>query len=352
VQSKAAENSFNAVRLLAALQVAYVHAIAWLKITPPWGYDWIIQFPGVPIFFAVSGYLVFDSLLRLQSIKKFAAHRATRIYPALAINILIIEVALYASGQIEFTRSLSAIWAFFFFLSYVLTASYELASQWVGSGGGKLSFDGFFQMYPSGVLWTLTVELTFYAIVPVVGLLKDRIGQTVLIVVASLASLAFQQYLGPEPKSLVTISSIPYLWIFGIGMLVRLWPPQQWVLRICIPLLALAYIAIFYSHSLPWFEWKNYLSFGAIVQTVILALLAIFIGRSPLLKSRWLAKNDASYGLYLYHMLIVTALMNVPQEYRSQWLLFVVLILSVAIGFVSWRFIERPAMMMVKSRST
>ncbi len=82
VQSKAAENSFNAVRLLAALQVAYIHAIAHLKLAPTWGYEWIVQFPGVPIFFAVSGYLVFGSLFRLYLDNRGLAlrGRTDRIY--------------------------------------------------------------------------------------------------------------------------------------------------------------------------------------------------------------------------------------------------------------------------------
>lgn len=341
--SKAAENSFNAVRLLAALQVAYFHAIYWLKLEPTWGYAWIAQFPGVPIFFAVSGYLVFDSLLRLRSLKQFAAHRAARIYPALAVNILIIEVALYAMGQIDFNRSLPAIWAFFFFLSYVLTASYELASQWVGSGGGSLSFDHrFFQIYPSGVLWTLTVELSFYASIPIFGLLKTRAGQTVAILAGSFGSFAFQQYLGPDPRTLITITFIPYFWIFGIGMLVRLWSPTQRAFKFYAPSLILAYVVFAYWRGLPWFDWKAAPTVSATVQTVLLSLLALCIGMSPLLKSRWLAKNDASYGLYLYHMLIITALMNVPPSARSQWLIPCVFLGGILAGLLSWWLIERP----------
>jgi len=37
---------------------------------------------------------------------------------------------------------------------------------------------GFFQINPRGVLWTLTVELTFYAVVPIVALAKTRVVQT------------------------------------------------------------------------------------------------------------------------------------------------------------------------------
>ena len=101
---KAPENSFNAVRLLAALQVAYGHVIAHLGIAPTAGYQWIIQFPGVPIFFAISGYLVFHSLLRLGSLPRFFAHRMARIYPALVVNIAIIELLLTVAGQTDASR--------------------------------------------------------------------------------------------------------------------------------------------------------------------------------------------------------------------------------------------------------
>ncbi|WP_171258204.1 acyltransferase family protein, partial [Acinetobacter baumannii] len=117
------KNSFNALRLLAALQVAYIHAIAHLKLTPTGGYEWIAQVPGVPIFFAISGYLVFDSLLRLDSGVQFIRHRAARIYPALIVNIAIMEIALYAAGQVHFRGSLQFLRGIAFYIIYIATAS-------------------------------------------------------------------------------------------------------------------------------------------------------------------------------------------------------------------------------------
>ena len=319
-----------------------MHATAHLNLAPTWGFGWIAQFPGVPIFFAVSGYLVFDSLLRLHSLKRFAVRRAARIYPALAVNILIMEIALYVAGQIEFTRSLSAVWAFLFFVCYTSTASYNIASLWVGSGGGTLSFDGFFQIYPSGVLWTLTVELTFYAAVPLAALMKSRVSQTILIVAASVASFIFQKSLGPDSRLTVTITVMPYFWIFGIGMIFRLWPLPA---RLIVPSI-LTFLAVFTAsvllRNLTQFDWKSNPSSYDVLQTVILCSLVLSVGISPIFKSTMLALNDVSYGVYLYHMLIVAVLMNVPQGDRSQMLLLVVFGASILAGFFSWRLIERP----------
>lgn len=349
VRTSASENSFNAIRLLAALQVAYLHAVAHLHLQPLSIDPWIAQFPGVPIFFAISGYLVFDSLLRLRTLKEFATHRAARIYPALAVNILILELLLYASGQIEFTRSMPALWALLFFICYLLTASYNIAALWIGSGGGTLSFDGFFQIYPSGVLWTLTVELTFYIAVALMLWAKGRATQTCLICIASVASFAFQNYLGADPTRLtVTITVVPYFWIFGIGMLSRLWMPGSWATRSAAALFLAAYLLIAWWRQLAGFEWKIEPSAGDVSQTILLCLTVIAVGLSPLLKSKILARNDVSYGAYLYHMLIVTALMNVPEASRGRWLLLVVIAGALAMGLASWRAVERPALDWVK----
>jgi peptidoglycan/LPS O-acetylase OafA/YrhL len=344
--SKATENSFNAVRLLAALQVAYIHALAHLKLIPTWGYEWISQFPGVPIFFAVSGYLVFDSALRLPT-STFFSHRRARIYPALAVNILVIELLLTLAGQSHF------VWRdLLFFPIYIGTASDGIAALISHSSGGGHAYPGFFQMYPSGVLWTLTVELSFYLLVPLFALPRSRAVQTILIILASLISFTYQKYLGERITSMdvwpISVTVLPYFWMFGIGMLFRLWPPPPWSIKPGTAVVLVAFVLIAKWQQMPWFEWKVAPTIGASVQTVLLCLMALLVGLSSFLKSRMLAQNDASYGLYLYHMLIVVALINVSPEYRSQWLYLVVLVGGTLMGLLSWHLIERPAMNFVR----
>lgn len=342
VQSKAAENSFNAVRLLAALQVAYIHAIAHLKLAPTWGYEWIEQFPGVPIFFAVSGYLVFDSLLRLPTKRDFFRHRAARIYPALFVNILILE-ALFGLGGGQHIDSVGPVKAFFFELVYMVTASDELGFRYTGARAMR-SLDGFFQIYPSGVLWTLTVELTFYAVIPLFSLARtQKFVASILIVATCIISIASNGFL--ENSLLFSLSIIPYFWMFGIGMLLRLWSPDRTLWKFVIPPLLIATLFCFYLRGFAPPEWKLSPSIITSTQILCVCLLALWVGVSPTLRSQWLARNDMSYGIYLYHMLIVAALMNIP---ASQWLLLPVLIGGMLMGLLSWRLVERPIMKTVR----
>ncbi|MEP6840930.1 MAG: acyltransferase [Bradyrhizobium sp.] len=347
--SEPARNSFNAIRLLAALQVAYVHASAHLQLekSPLEFWNFIYQFPGVPVFFAISGYLVFDSVLRLGSLRRFYLHRDARIYPALIFNIVLIEILLYAAGQSSFAREIWRVALYFIF--YFVTASDSLAALWSRTGG-TYNFDGFFQMYPSGVLWTLTVELTFYLVIPLFALGRTRIVQAVLIVAATGLSFAYQRRLGADLATMkgwpVSISVLPYFWMFGIGMLFRLWRPPSWMNLIAVPaLIAVSTVLALNSGS---FEWKVEPTAYCSLQTAVLSLLAVWLGYSPFLKNKWLARNDMSYGLYLYHMLIVTALLNVPLADRTRWLLVPVLAGGMLAGFASWWLVERPFMRLAR----
>ncbi|MEO8319366.1 MAG: acyltransferase [Bradyrhizobium sp.] len=200
------------------------------------------------------------------------------------------------------------------------------------------------------MLWTLTVELTFYLVIPLFALGRTRIVQAVLIVAATGLSFAYQRRLGADLATMkgwpVSISVLPYFWMFGIGMLFRLWRPPSWMNLIAVPaLIAVSTVLALNSGS---FEWKVEPTAYCSLQTAVLSLLAVWLGYSPFLKNKWLARNDMSYGLYLYHMLIVTALLNVPLADRTRWLLVPVLAGGMLAGFASWWLVERPFMRLAR----
>lgn len=79
-------NNFDLVRLLAALQVVVVHALMYLK--PRGSFVHIARsglelFPGVPIFFVISGLLISKSYEQSDCIRNYYRNRCLRIYPGL-----------------------------------------------------------------------------------------------------------------------------------------------------------------------------------------------------------------------------------------------------------------------------
>ena len=95
-------NYFNAIRLIAALQVLYVHVAVNLALPNVPFLRFAEQFPGVPVFFAVSGFLILDSFMRSRSIFDYLTARALRIYPALILNIGVLEIVFAAAGGASF----------------------------------------------------------------------------------------------------------------------------------------------------------------------------------------------------------------------------------------------------------
>ena len=78
------ENCFNLIRLLAALQVAYGHIIEHLELSiPSVVTDIFWFFRGVPVFFALSGYLIWNSVGRSKSFSQYIKKRFWRIFPEL-----------------------------------------------------------------------------------------------------------------------------------------------------------------------------------------------------------------------------------------------------------------------------
>src|SRR5947208_2952799 len=91
------QNNFDLIRLFAALQVVLLHATYHLEISNSLWDDFlkcVRPFPGVPIFFTISGFLIFASYDSNQSIKKYLKNRYLRIYPLLYVITIITTILL------------------------------------------------------------------------------------------------------------------------------------------------------------------------------------------------------------------------------------------------------------------
>src|SRR6266545_4809725 len=146
---------FDSLRAIAALTVFTIHDIYQVAVNRPEDHYWyrfgVHLDVAVPIFFAVSGFLLYRPFLaaslagRPLSVRAYAWRRALRIVPAYWIALAAI-----------------AIW-------------FDLHE--VKSLGGALRLGGFAQIYDSktalkgvGQAWTLDVEIAFYAFLPLFAL--------------------------------------------------------------------------------------------------------------------------------------------------------------------------------------
>jgi peptidoglycan/LPS O-acetylase OafA/YrhL len=347
------DNNFDLLRLFAACQVVYMHGAFQLHL-PRGGplFDLASAFPGVACFFIISGFLVSDSYLRSTTLDYFLK-RALRIYPALIVNIAVLEAAMYFTGG--FKQPVD--WSLYplHFIALASTAS-DFFSALVTHA--PIYASGFFKSYPSGVLWTLTVELSFYLLLPLPlevykrNTLAGTAGLIIMMVASFMLSTNFSEAFQVQHPGL-NITVPAYFWVFGIGIAARLmWPRIKPIVQgkaaFWLPVyLAVSFIAC--SALEPpaggpiWLEYKTQPTIIVAVRSCLLALTLLSCAYTLPATSRLLRGYDLSYAIYLYHMLIVSILIGLNIT-GSAYLWPAIYLTTAMIAWVSWRYIESPSL--------
>jgi len=280
-------------------------------------------FQGVPIFFAMSGLLIWNSLGKSKDFWTYAKNRFWRIYPELwcAVALGLIAILLLYKEPIQ--------WG----MLGVFTVTQSTVLQfWTpdflrGYGCGT----------PNGALWTICVLIQFYLAAYFLyrWLHGKKMRVWVVTFVGAVAISALSPLVGgmvPEILyKLYNQTLIPYLWLFILGAMVaenrdaaipalkKCWP----ILLGVTVLLTIIKIDIDASYSV------------CRCTTLILGLIG-FAYSIPQLN----IKIDISYGIYLYHMVVINAMIALKFTGNPIWLLIAAL-LSCALAFVSERTIGR-----------
>lgn len=143
-------NNFDLIRLFAASQVIIIHTVNHLNIAKPFFWSLLGAFPGVPIFFVISGFLISASYERSSTLKNYAINRLLRIYPGLWCCVLI-TIFVASFFGVNFLNSQAPSW---------------VASQFLGAIYTPKFLNNFgFGSY-NGSLWTIPLELQFYIALP------------------------------------------------------------------------------------------------------------------------------------------------------------------------------------------
>lgn len=286
----------------------------------------------VPMFFALSGFLVTASALRLRNTGTFLAFRALRIFPALAVEVTLSALVLGPLLTV---------------LPLITYFSDPKTWHYFGNIIGEVHFDlpGVFENnpWPRTVninLWTLPAEFYCYLITAfamAVGIFYRTRFLTAMFAVVTLTFVFLNTITGfGVPKLTYEIYVVTYY--FFVGVMFYLW-------RGSIPLRS------------SWFVVSAVLSylFLLLPHTTYLApafvtYCTLYVGVQRLPKVPFLSSGDYSYGIYLYGFPFTQALVAMHPVFRGSGLLTAVVALAatIAFAFVSWRFIEKPALSLKK----
>jgi peptidoglycan/LPS O-acetylase OafA/YrhL len=333
-------NNFNLLRLVAAFQVMWVHAFNHFEFDGPLVNAFRVA-PGVPTFFFISGLLISAAYERTRpaGLTVFYRNRFLRIFPGLWVSIAAALAAVLALGYLS-TRSFSIAHFVAWLAGQASIFQFYNPEFMRGFGVGVLN----------GALWTISVELQFYLLTPIIWWLFAR--QRALLALLFAFSLGLNLFFRFKldwtylPMKLAYVSSLPWLYMFITGFLVNAYRSQVDALLRRVPL-ALAAAAFVASMILVGEYRVNATNAINPVSFLLLAVLILKISTQPLRLPQsvndFIRRNDFSYGLYLYHMPVINVILY------TGWLtgkasLLATAAMSVVAAALSWYVVERPAL--------
>lgn len=283
---------------------------------------------GVTVFFVLSGFLITTTLLRgrqegRDGMRRFLVARVVRLSPALLLMILIVGVGWVAAGN-----PLHA------YVEHALTAGLYLE-------------DFFHAQHDQAILshtWSLAVEEQFYLVWPlvlawVVSSPRSRIFVLVGVAACSVLLRLWLARAGYVHFSYANLSTNVYALIAG-GLTAILRDRLTPVARlVALPAVLLSILMVALGPHVPYATFTT----PVVVAAGTVPLILVALRGVPALEAGYLTfTGRISYSLYLWHwpLLWLTGLLFAYQ--REPAAVIGVLALSIAISYLSTRYLEEP----------
>jgi peptidoglycan/LPS O-acetylase OafA/YrhL len=314
---------------------------------------------GVAVFFALSGFLLYRPFVaarrgggRTVDLPRYYRRRIVRIVPAywVVLAVILIVPGIIAQNPGLAPLRSGELWRYALFVQV---------------------YDADTVAFGLGQAWTLCVEVVFYALLPLLAWAATRapsvrweIGGLVMLSAASFAARMITHAAG---------DILPSVWLAGtftwlaVGMVLAVLSVEvqcgRWrgaPLALCWGIAGVVFTACAFG-GLPRDAAETYTSaqfagehFGYAVFTVLL-LAPLVVGTPPAwltrlagsAMARWL--GAASYGVYLWHIIVLFALKaNGAEEWSTGNAMLVIAPLAIVgalmLGIASYLIVERPAL--------
>lgn len=225
-----------------------------------------------------------------------------------------------------------------------------------GFGGGSA---------PNAALWTISVELQLYVTIPILYFAIRKLSKPQkAVIIAIVGCLSYLQnqtnfvghfLLGLSDNGYWQILISPlvqlcnFYFLFCVGILVYMFKEQiipflSNKLHILLPSYLIFCIMAYYfgyepgSYTPKWIELVAYFILVAVVFSAAYT--------RPGLTNKIIGKTDISYGLYIYHILILHTFHELG--WRNPSFIVPLILISFMVAYLSWHFIESPALKLKK----
>jgi exopolysaccharide production protein ExoZ len=324
----------QALRGVAALLVVFRHAAKTVTNDGPNAFP-VGQF-GVDIFFVISGVVIYLTGRNLTA-PQFLARRLIRIVPLYWLILCVAIAGDVVRGKDNPNLLVNAILSFLFIPSR-------------GENGAVFP--------PITVGWSLNFEMFFYLICA--GILLTLGGKRLLsgtsAVILAVVAIGFALYdVLPWPEYPVMILFLPLILEFLAGMWLAHFSRTRGVgmpLMVSVILLLGSCVWVAISPTSEPYERWRFLTWGIPAVAIVWAVLC---AESQVHFEKWkpaLALGDASYALYLVHMIVLAigwAILGKLGLTDSIGIAYVLLVIgSVIAGLAAHMIVEKPMLKLIR----
>lgn len=332
-------NSFNLVRLGAAVAVALSHSHAMLlgeitaeplsDITP-----YTLGQHAVNVFFVLSGVMLSRSWALNPSLRRFALARLLRVYPALATCGLVTAL---------FIAPLGTQWPLSAYLtdSHTLLYPLRILFEFNRAGLSAVFTHGTLEAGSvNGSLWTIKYELAAYALflgAAALGLVRQPAFAVTFLLGTTLSVIGLD-FWSIADRAPAAVPLGRFFMSFALGI-------AAYSFRAHVPL---------GPHCLAALLALALSAHGTVLEKPCYILLtgyaALYIGSLNVPRaSAWAGRTDLSYGLYLYAWPIQQLLSYQVPGIGLAAHIVTSLVGAGLLAMLSWRYIERPALALKRS---
>lgn len=328
-------NSFAVLRIAMALAVLVSHAFYLYAGTT--AAEPLVAWTGhslgehaVQVFFFLSGILVAQSFDRSRSLIDFGAGRVLRIFPGLALCVLITALLF---GPLVTNLDLAGYFA--------ASEPYHYVLRTLSLSTGSAPLPGVFETVPAVhivnmSLWTLKYEVLCYAglvLAGLCGLFSPQFRSVSAAFLAVFVALVFIE----SPKAIETYTSADniryFALFFATGVLAYLMRERVVISGLLLAALFALFVAAIGTR------------FGELATALFLGQATLWSARFRLGPLRGLANRfDLSYGVYIYACPVQQLLTERASGAGPFALIALAVLIVIPLAFLSWVFVERPAL--------
>ncbi len=329
------KNNFDFLRLIFALCVIITHSYT---LTGAAETDWLhtltngqvfFSYIGVRGFFIISGYLIYQSLLRSKSLYVFYWHRILRIFPGLIVVLLltiILGVFVY-TGDFHSYITNKSVWTYF-------PNNIKLFRL-------QGTIQGIFENNPykddiNGSIWTLGYEFICYVLLSLLFFIK-RGHLIILSAVCAffyISNIFFFDTFSKISFIIYAKDLIDFGTFFFAGALLA-----------CLKIEKNKYRNILMYSSFVTLLISLQLGFFIEIHLLAMPVAILLFGVSATKYISGISKKigDMSYGIYIYAFAIQQTLVHFFHFEQFALTIYASLI-SIVFGYLSWHLIEKQAL--------